>query len=349
MASVPKLETISQELQLGKESQTGSKAVSNSIIMRPATEADIESIAQICQDAFAAFNSYYGQPNTWPPREENDLSKQIAEWKTSHQCIEYVVAVSVDSEGNEIEVLGSNGIDLRDSVGGIGIISVKTTSQTQGLGRVLMKSVMEMGQKRGVERMSLMVDGMNHGAFGLYTSLGFNVVEFCVWLDGLVSDEEEEGALQRAEASGITVRRMGQDDVLNCNCLFETSFGFSRVNGIRDSRADKLKDTALVAARATGQGKEDIVGYTTMLNASGHYLAQNGEILEAMIAFGSRMLKSNSMLPSLSFHLMARHNPLVLRWALKVGFRIKRNYIWMSWGKPITFHEDLAYCPDYYF
>lgn len=349
-ACLPKSEAQSEGMQLSTVSLPDSATIKDSFIIRAATDDDVECAAQICQDAFGAFNASFAQPNTFPPRDQEDISKQIAVRKLSHPHINYVMAVTVDGEKNELEVIGANGIDLRDSIGGIGVLTVKPTSQACGVGRALMKAVMEFGEsENGLETMSLTVDSMNCAAFALYTSLGFKVVEFCAWISGLVSDEEEERVLQRAKASGVTIRKMMADDVLDCNRLFEGSFGFSRINSIRDSQADECHDTAIVATRAGGDGGEEVVGYAAAVNAGGHCLAQNEEILKAMMAFGSKLLKSNDGSSSLTLHIMLRHNPSVLNWALKARLRIRRHFIWMYRGKPITFDVGLAYCPDYYY
>ncbi|CAD7699516.1 unnamed protein product [Ostreobium quekettii] len=324
-----------------------------SFIIRRASEGDCEPAAQIIQDSFGDFWASVGQPEiALPPRDEDDIAKQMVTFKAQHPNAIVFVAMAVDGEGNESEMIGTNGIDLRDGIGGIGVLSVATKNHGRGVGRALMEVVMESSEKRGGRGVSLTVNAANVRAFSLYASLGFRVVEFCVDVEGRVSDEEEAAILDRAAAQGLTVREMVADDVPLCDRLFAKSFGFSRINGLRDSQAGRdgfQGKTALVVTRRSASGGDEIVGYTTLISITGHYLAESEDVMQTMVAYGSRMLKSTSKPAKASLRVMTHHNPALLMWAMKAGLRVKSHWLWMYRGEPFQLDKKLAYCPDWYY
>jgi GNAT superfamily N-acetyltransferase len=73
------------------------------------------------------------------------------------------------------QILGSNFMDERDAVRGIGPISVDPKVQNRGLGRRLMQAVLE--RARGAVSMRLVQEAFHMRSMSLYATLGFDVKE----------------------------------------------------------------------------------------------------------------------------------------------------------------------------
>jgi GNAT superfamily N-acetyltransferase len=84
----------------------------------------------------------------------------------------YGVAALVDGEP-----VGSNFLTLADPVTGVGPITVDLAFQSQGVGRALMRDVIEFAERERIERVRLMQDAFNMASLTLYASLGFEVKE----------------------------------------------------------------------------------------------------------------------------------------------------------------------------
>eukprot|EP00803_Ostreobium_quekettii_P009377 evm.model.scf_1841EXC.2 EVM.evm.TU.scf_1841EXC.2 scf_1841EXC:12263-15257(+) len=324
-------------------------------VIRPATPEDIEPIAQLLDHAFSSFYGPLGAPSVFPEsRDPVDVPELVTKGKTLRDGIEQFVAVSVDNDGNEVEVVGVNGVDLRDHVAGIGVLAAKPNSGCRGVGRALMKKAIELAENDKKETIALLVDSWALGAFALYSSLGFEVAEPMAVVEGVIGEKAAEEALAWAEGEGLEIRRMGEGDVEGCAELFSRCFGVGRGVGIRDSQEAPTGATALVAVRrrggeAGGTGaQEEVVGYTTMLSMGGHYLAENEQVLKALVAHGSQMVAAGGGLPGMGFsmNVLTESNPGFLRWALGAGLRVQRHVMFMTRGRQIERAPGVAYCPD---
>lgn len=339
------------ELTTALKPQLGGNGAGFPFIIRPGLDEDIEIAARIIEDAFYGFYETHRQEIPFHVDPDMDVPTAILQFKKNKPDVEFLVAVRTDGEGNELEVIGSNAIDLRDHVAGVGVLSVRPDTQSRGTGKALMKAVMDIGDKEATSKaMCLMVDAFNFRGFALYSSLGFETVEFCTMVDGFVPDYEEERVLKSAEASGVTVRRMSTGDVQNCDDLFLRTFGVSRINGIRDSPAATGDDGfALVATRVNSSGDDVVVGYMTAPTTSGHWIAENEDIMKVLIASSSRIQKSHKRPSPISLHMISNRDPALFRWALKSGLQVKGTFVWMRRGGEIAVPKGMVYSPDNYY
>src|SRR5688500_6659188 len=139
---------------------------STQVILREAEPADTEACAQIVYDAFASIHDHHRFPRDFPALEA--AVGMMSAW-IPHPAIWGVVA-EVDGR-----IVGSNFLDERDPIRGVGPITVDPSGQNVGVGRRLMEAVVERGREAPGVR--LLQDSFHLRSLSLYASLGFEVKE----------------------------------------------------------------------------------------------------------------------------------------------------------------------------
>jgi GNAT superfamily N-acetyltransferase len=213
-------------------STTGGTAV-----LREVKPADAETCARILFDAFGEIHDHHRFPRDFPSMEA--ANGMLAAW-VPHPAVWGVVA-EIDGR-----IVGSNFLDERDPIAGVGPITVDPNGQNVGVGRKLMEAVLERG--RDAPGIRLVQDGFHMRSLSLYTSLGFEVTASCVVMSGT-----PEGRAER-----VDVRPLAEDDLEECEALCEKVHGFTRTGALRDA----LQVFAPQAAVRDGR----IVAYATTLN-----------------------------------------------------------------------------------
>ena len=188
------------------------------ITTRIARPEDAQACGQICYDAFSSINEAHGFPCDFPSPE---VAKGLLSMMFSTPDFYCLVAESAG------RVIGSNCLDERGIIAGIGPITVDPGVQNLGGGRKLMEPVMERATERGAAGMRLVQAAFHNRSLSLYTSLGFDVREplscmagaparmECSGLCGAARAARRLGGLQRARPEGAWVRsgsRCGTSD-----------------------------------------------------------------------------------------------------------------------------------------
>ena len=141
--------------------------------LRAVERADIADVAGLVYEAFATIHDHYSFQRDFP-------SLAVAEQMTSafvaHPSIWGVVA---ECDG---QIVGSNFLDERGPIRGLGPITVHPAAQSRGVGRRLMQAALERARDAGGVR--LFQDSFNVASLSLYASLGFEVKEPAVVLSG---------------------------------------------------------------------------------------------------------------------------------------------------------------------
>src|SRR5215467_9182832 len=104
------------------------------LFIRRATAADIEASARICYDAFTTINAQHNFPPDFPAP---DVARYVMTTMFTHPAFYCVVA---EHNGR---VVGSNCMDERTPIAGVGPITVDPAAQNLGAGRQLMQAVMD--------------------------------------------------------------------------------------------------------------------------------------------------------------------------------------------------------------
>jgi GNAT superfamily N-acetyltransferase len=152
---------------------TSSTASAGQVTIREVEPGDAEACAQILFDAFGDIHDHHRFRRDFPALEA--AAGMMGMWIPHPQV--WGVVGEIDGR-----VVGSNFLDERDPIRGVGPITVDPAGQNAGVGRRLMSAVLERGRDaRGIR---LVQDGFHMRSLSLYTSLGFEVTTSCVLMEG---------------------------------------------------------------------------------------------------------------------------------------------------------------------
>jgi GNAT superfamily N-acetyltransferase len=273
-------------------------ATHTEIVVRTATPEDGRICGEICYKAFSRINAAHNFPCDFPGPEVpvGLLSKMFA-----HTGLYCVVA---ESEGR---ILGSNALDERAAIAGVGPVTVDPDTQNRGVGRLLMKAVMDRAVAGGAAGVRLVQAAFHNRSLALYTSLGFDIREPLACLQGRPRERMVAGAVARkAEAA----------DMNACNALARRIHGFDRAMDLAEAVERK---TAVVAERG---GR--ITAYASDLAFFGHATGETNLDMQALIASAESFGGPGILVPS--------RNTSLLRWCLGNGLRIVQPMTLMSMG-----------------
>src|ERR1700704_5667816 len=110
------------------------------VVIRAATPQDSPICGQICYDAFSRINAAHGFPCDFPGPE---ASTGLLSMMFSSPGL-YCVVAEVDGR-----IMGSNCLDERSVICGVGPITIDPGAQNVGVGRKLMQAVMDRANERG--------------------------------------------------------------------------------------------------------------------------------------------------------------------------------------------------------
>src|SRR5688572_5997735 len=120
--------------------------------LRSGNREDAEACGRICHDAFAAVSEQHGFPKDFPSTE---VASGLLSALLSHPRFYSVIA---ERDG---EIVGSNFLDERGIITGVGPITVNPEAQDAGVGRLLMQNVMERAAETGVASVRLLQDAFH--------------------------------------------------------------------------------------------------------------------------------------------------------------------------------------------
>ena len=272
------------------------------VTLRPVEAEDAEACGRIC---YEAFNSIADAHNFRP------------DFPTPESGIEFIRALvgnpAVFGLVAEVggRVVGSNFLWEHDSVRAVGPITVEPGVQARGVGRKLMEAVIERG--RGTESVRLVQDSFNLASLSLYASLGFDVREPLVEIEGTLSGDIREG---------FEVRRISEEDFDACAELCRRVQGFDRGGELR-SVPPFL--TSFVALR---EGRLTAYAAAPQFWALNHAVAETEDDMRALLTGAGNLSGERP----LSFLLPTRQTNL-FRWCLSKGMRVVKPLTLMSTGR----------------
>src|SRR5271170_346739 len=109
------------------------------VVVRVATPEDSSACGQICYEAFSTISAKHGFPCDFPGPEAAAGSLSMAFSNPGFYCV-------VAESGGRI--VGSNCLDERSMIAGIGPITIDPGAQNIGIGRKLMQAVMDRANQR---------------------------------------------------------------------------------------------------------------------------------------------------------------------------------------------------------
>src|ERR1700738_2654613 len=147
-------------------SDTAATKAAGRLTLQEPEPSDAEACAKILFDAFGGIDDHHRFPRDFPVPE---AAAGVIEAWLQHPSIWGIVAVA------DGRIVGSNFLDERDTIRGVGPISVDPDGQNAGVGRKLMEAVIARG--KGAPGIRLLQDGFHLRSLSLYQSLGFDVKE----------------------------------------------------------------------------------------------------------------------------------------------------------------------------
>jgi predicted N-acetyltransferase YhbS len=281
--------------------------------IRQAQERDAAECGSICYQAFAALATAHNFPPDFPDAEvATGLLSMLLGTKGL-----YAIVAELDGR-----IVGSNFVDERGVIHGIGPITIDPKVQNEGVGGRLMRAALTRTQQKGAAGVRLVQAGYHCRSLSLYSKLGFEVREHLCCLQG--------PAIVR-ETPGYDVRPAAERDIVACNTLAERVHGHHRG---AELRAAVSQGTAAVVER-----EGCITGYATQIAFFGHACAATTDDLKALISASREFAGPGFLVPS--------RNGELLRWCLQNKLRITQPLTLMTMG---LYNEPAgAYLPSIIF
>jgi ribosomal protein S18 acetylase RimI-like enzyme len=273
------------------------------LALREIEAADGGECARIMYEAFARLHDYHHFPRDFPTLE---AATQLATNFIEHPDIWGVVA---ETNGR---IVGSNFLDQRGPITGVGPITVDPETQGRGVGRRLMEAVMERGA--GARGIRLFQDTFNMQSLSLYASLGFEVKELAVVMSGTAKS---------GPPAGSEVRPLEERDLDECEQLCLKVHGFERTNELRDA----LRAPVFAPSVAIRAGRITAYATTLIFFPAAYAVAETEDDMRALIA-GAVTAGDQPA----SFLLPTRQAGL-FRWCLSEGLRAVKPMTYMSVGE----------------
>jgi hypothetical protein len=206
-------------------------------------------------------------------------------------------------------VVGSNFLDERDPIRGVGPITVSPDGQNAGVGRKLMEAVMERG--RPAPGMRLLQDAFHMRSLSLYESLGFDVKEPVAVMSGKPSS----GAVP-----GVEVRALEARDLDECEALCLKVHGFERTNELRDA----IQAFSPFVARRDGR----VVAYASTVTfwPMNHGVAESEDDMKALLQGAAAAVEG-------PVALLVPLRSGLFRWGLEEGLRLVKPMNLMAMGE----------------
>ncbi|MBS1840030.1 MAG: GNAT family N-acetyltransferase [Acidobacteria bacterium] len=271
---------------------------SDSIRVRKANAADVAACGPICYEAFTAFNRHHNFPPDFPNVE---VANQVLSWMFSHEKFHCLVA---ELDGKTV---GSNCLDERCEIAGVGPITVDPAVQNKSVGRRLMLAVMDRAAEQKASGIRLVQMAFNNRSLSLYTKLGFDPMEPLSVMNG--------PAIGKAP-SGYSARAATSEDLDACDALCLRVHGHKR-------RAEIQDGIAMGTARVAQVGGQ-ITAYASAIGFFGHAVAETNRDLQALISTAGEFLGPGILVPT--------RNASLFRWCLEQGLRVVEPATLMSAG-----------------
>lgn len=266
--------------------------------VREAVPADAEPCGRILYEAFATLANAHGFPPDFPSVE---VATGVASMLIAHPGFYGVVA---ESDGR---ILGSNFLDERSPIAGVGPITIDPAAQNRQVGRRLMTAVLARAKEKRAPGVRLLQAAYHNRSLGLYAKLGFEIREPCLTL---------QGDPIAATVAGYSVRVATLDDLEDCNRICMLVHGHDRSGEVKD---------AIEQGTARVVEHDDLVtGYCTDIAFFAHAVGESNDDLKALIGQAAQIGGPGLLLPA--------RNGELLRWCLDGGLKIVQVMTLMTVG-----------------
>jgi predicted N-acetyltransferase YhbS len=266
--------------------------------IRRATREDIPVCGEICYRAFCAIADQHNFPHEFPSVETT--VGMIASMISNPGF--YGIVAEVDGR-----VVGSNFLDERAPIAGIGPISVDPEAQNSGAGRAMMQHFLDRVAHNRLPGVRLVQVAYHNRSFSLYAKLGFEIREP---LSVMIGPPIKESV------PGYNVRPATDADAAQCSRLHFAVHGHDRGRELRDA----IKSGTATVVEHLGR----ITGYASAIGYGGYAVGESNEELKALISATTEFAGCGPLIPS--------RNGELLRWCYSKGLRLMQQATLMSVG-----------------
>jgi GNAT superfamily N-acetyltransferase len=283
------------------------------VVIRRATVDDAAACGRICFEAFSTLAHKHNFPPDFPTPE---IPLRVLSTMFSHPSFFCVVA---EQDGI---IIGSNCLDERTTIAGVGPITIDPSTQNRSVGRQLMRAVMERAREKEFPGVRLVQAAYHNRSLSLYAKLGFDVREPLACMQGR--------AIQKL-APGYQVRPAVHNDLAACNNLCLRVHGHDRAGELNDA----IEEGTAVVAESEGQ----IRAYASSISFSGHAVAESNRDLQALLSAAKEFHGPGILVPT--------RNAGLFRWCLENNLRVVQPMTLMTLG---LYNEPAgAYLPSILF
>jgi GNAT superfamily N-acetyltransferase len=252
----------------------------------------------IAYEAFKAIADAHNYPPDFPSAQ---VATEVLSMLLAHPAFYSVVA---EQDGR---IVGSNFLDERSTIAGVGPITVTPSLQNSGVGRALMDDVLARAKERKAPGVRLVQAAYHRRSLALYAKLGFDIRETLSCMQGV--------PIRRA-MEGYAVRLGTERDAAACNALC------ARVHG--HDRAGEVTDAIRLGTLSVVEHNGRITGYTTGIALFAHAVGESNDDLKALIGAATEYLGPGFLLPT--------RNSELFRWCLQHGLRLVQQMTLMTIG-----------------
>lgn len=267
----------------------------------------------ICYDAFKAIAEQHNFPSNYPSPEAA-VARMVE--RLTHPGM-YAVVAELDGH-----IVGSNFLDERSPIAGLGPITVAPTVQNRTIGRHLMQAVLERVATRRYLGVRLVHASYHTRALGLYAKLGFTVRDLIARVTGVPLAHQ---------LPGYTVRLASLADLDACNQVCRHVHGHDR--------SGELWDAVQQVSATVVEHEGHLSGYATIIGVSGHAVGETTGAVHALIGAAPAFERGG--------FLVSLRNGELFPWCLSAGFRVAVPQTLMSQGfyqEPVgTFLPSVLY------
>ena len=269
-----------------------------SLTLRPGRPEDATMCGTICYEAFKTIAEQHNFPTNYPSPEAA-IERMVT--RLMHPGF-YAVVAELDGR-----VVGSNFLDERSGIAGLGPITVAPAVQNHTIGRHLMQDVLDRAAARHYPGVRLVLASYHARALSLYAKLGFTVRDVIARVTG---------APLALQLPGYTVRPATLADLDACNQVCRLVHGHDR--------SGELQDAMTQGSATVVEHEGRLSGYATMIGASGHAVGETTEAVQALIGAAPTFERGSFLVPL--------RNGELFRWCLTAGFRVAAPQTLMSCG-----------------
>jgi len=265
---------------------------------RRGTAEDANACGTICFEAFKTISEAH---NFTPDFPSADVAIGLLTWMLSHPAF-YSVVAELDGR-----IVGSNFLDERSPIAGVGPLTVDPAVQNKAIGRQLMQDVHKRVAERNFAGVRLIQSGFHTRSLSLYAKLGYEVREPLACM---------QGPSLNVTIPSYTVRTAVESDLEACNRVCRQVHGHDRGGEL----VDAIKQGSATVVEHGGR----VTGYATIIGFFGHAVGETNREIEALIGAAKEFAGPGFLLPT--------RNGELFRWCLQRGLRVTQPMTLMSLG-----------------